>query len=133
MLFASLLFSAVFLGGACAAYDVHPASRSRSVLFVLCGLLAVLFSAAFLNFLLFVQAVLLVIAGIVYRRLKATAGRFAMTGLACTLVSYFGYGASLVPTMRERQRIRERYPMESLVGRLAYEHRAAESVRPAAP
>lgn len=50
---------------------------------------------------------------------------FWRESLAAVVVSHFLVGIAVVPTIRERAKLREQYPTESLEERLAYERRSA--------
>ncbi len=123
MLIASLVFSIFFATGACAAYRFGARSNWRFTRFFIYGLLAVVFSLA-VNLPVLATAVVLIVAGIVCRGMKASPGRFAWAATVGTLFVYVGICLSRVPTFLERQRIRERNPIESLSSRLDYEQRS---------
>lgn len=123
MLILSLVFSAVFVGSACAAYRTGSRSGWRLGRFFVGGFLATLLSLA-LSLPLLINSLLLVVVGIICRGLKASPPRFAWTAAAGTLFIYVGYSATHVPTFLEWQRIRAENPVESLASRLEYEQGA---------
>ena len=119
MLILSLVFSAVYMASACAAYQTGSRSGWRLTGFFVGGFLATVLSLA-LSLPLLINAVLLVVVGLICRGLQASPRRFAWTAAAGTLLIYVGYSATHVPTFLEWQRIRAEYPVESLAPRLEY-------------
>ncbi len=122
MLILSLVFSVVFFCGACGAYKFGEGSGARFTLFLVCGLLAAFFSLT-LNPTLLTNVVLLLIAGAVCRGIEVRTRRFTCVAVLCTLLVYGVYGFSAASTHRERERIRQRHPIESMAARLEYERR----------
>jgi hypothetical protein len=123
MIIFSLVCSAIFVGGACTAYMFGVRSAGGMVLFFVGGLLATMFSLT-LNPALLANAVLLVVCGIICRGTQTSPRGFARAALTCTVFVYAVACLSHVPRFLEWQRVRERYPIESLAQRLDYERQA---------
>jgi hypothetical protein len=76
---------------------------------------------------LFLNALLVGLAGLVCLSLRLRPWAFLIGSLAATLVTYALLGAFAVGELRDSARLREMYPFESMADRLAYETRARQA------
>src|SRR5262245_34231246 len=111
MLAETVAFAAAFIAIACLLFHI-PNRVSRGNVFLLFGVVVVLLGCV-LNVPLLLLGILLTLVGLVASRTGATFKAFLSATTLSILVICLGMTLFFTPTLMERARLREKYPIDS--------------------